>query len=330
MTPLVLILVLSAAPTEAERLFAEGRAKFKAEKVAEACRLFERSQQLEPALGTLLNLGICLETEGRLASAYVKLNEALAWAARTHEAAREELVRTHLKAVRPRLSFITVKAEKPVPSMVLTVEGLDLPLGTGPQTLPVDPGPIALKVTAPGYVAWAGEAKTPPEGQTEQVTVPALTADPKVAPVAAAPVDAPFARPTTVTPAVTPEAPTPAAAKVTAPSPAPPGARAGAIAGIVVGSAVAVAGAAGLGWSYSTNAALIAQQPGGPQANSPTVTREQFETMKWLYPASWAAVGVGLATLGVSAYFALRPEPSAAVSLVPTPGGAAVSLSGRF
>jgi len=309
--------LMALGATEAEKLFAEGRAAFKAEKVREACALFERSQQLEPALGTLLNLGICLETEGRLASAYVRLNEAVAWAGRTKEVAREEMVRAHLKAIRPRLSFITVKAERPLPSMVLSMAALDLPLSSGSQTLPVDPGSMALKVTAAGFIAWSSEVSAPAEGQTLQVSVPALAPEPSDAPmIATAATAAPLRAPEVVV--------RPADRVEPSPSKAPE------VAGVVIGSAVLVTGAIGLAWSYSTNAALLAQQPGGANENAPTVSREQFETLKWVYPASWAAVGVGAATVAVSAYFLARSPSSPAVSFAPLPGGGAVVTTGTF
>lgn len=307
------LLLAAGTPTEAEKLFGEGRAALKAQKVSEACRLFERSQQLEPALGTLLNLGICLETEGRLASAYVRLNEAVAWAGRTKEVAREEMVRAHLKAIRPRLAFITVKAERAVPNMVLSLAGLDLPLGGGSQTLPVDPGAVSLAVSAPGFVGWSTQVTAPGEGQTLQVTVPALVSE-------AVPVAAVAPKPVFETPRELLAAKT----EVTQPS-----SKAPAVVGVVLGSAVLITGIVGLGWSYSTNAALIAQQPGGPNASSPTVSREQFETLKWVYPASWAAVGVGAVSVAVSAYFLARPA-SMTVSFAPLPGGGAVSLQGHL
>ncbi len=48
-----------------------------------------------------------------------------------------------------------------------------------------------------------------------------------------------------------------------------------------------------------------------------------------VYPSSWAALGVGAASVVAGAYFLGRPAATT-VSFAPLPGGAAVSLHGRF
>jgi len=60
-----------------EELFRRGRAALAAERYPEALALFERSQRLDPAGGTLLNLAVCEERLGRLVRARARLAEAL-------------------------------------------------------------------------------------------------------------------------------------------------------------------------------------------------------------------------------------------------------------
>ena len=86
----VLITLSAGAPqSEAAKLFDEGRAAMKANDLARACDAFSKSHALEPALGTLMNFATCLEKQGKFATAWLRFNDAVAWAQRTHEAERE-------------------------------------------------------------------------------------------------------------------------------------------------------------------------------------------------------------------------------------------------
>jgi hypothetical protein len=98
-----------------------------------------------------------------------------------------------------------------------------------------------------------------------------------------------------------------------------------AVTGVVTGGVMLLCGVAGLTWNFASADALMRQQPGGPDALRPTVTRAQFELMRWSYPASWAALGLGAATTIVSAVWLARTET---VSIAPTPMG--VSVQGRW
>src|SRR3954470_25035714 len=64
----------------AERLFDQGRKLMEAKQYDEACEKFAASQKLEPAVGTLLNLGECSEKRRLLATAWGYYREALALA----------------------------------------------------------------------------------------------------------------------------------------------------------------------------------------------------------------------------------------------------------
>ena len=56
-------------PVAAEAAFAEARALMQKGRFDEACPKLEASLSLDPALGTLLNLGDCYEKVGKTASA---------------------------------------------------------------------------------------------------------------------------------------------------------------------------------------------------------------------------------------------------------------------
>jgi hypothetical protein len=63
---------------QADQLFREARALLDQGRYQEACRLFERSLEIEPSPGTLLNLGNCHEQAGDLARAYTTFERAIA------------------------------------------------------------------------------------------------------------------------------------------------------------------------------------------------------------------------------------------------------------
>src|SRR5688572_24536755 len=80
----------AAQPTDsvaaAEQIFEQARAAFDRGDYATACPLFEASQKLDPALGTLLNMATCYEKAGQLASAWGRYREVLALATKAGDA----------------------------------------------------------------------------------------------------------------------------------------------------------------------------------------------------------------------------------------------------
>ena len=79
----------------AEVLFRQGRELMAQGRVADACGKFAESLRLDVALGTSLNLAVCLETQGRLASAWSEYNRAAAIARRLVRHAQDEAAAVH-------------------------------------------------------------------------------------------------------------------------------------------------------------------------------------------------------------------------------------------
>ncbi|HEY3353006.1 MAG TPA: hypothetical protein VGQ83_07140 [Polyangia bacterium] len=163
----------------AETLFRDARRLMRESRFAEACPKLEESQRLDPGGGTLLNLGLCHEGEGRTATAWAELTEALALARRAGRADREQLAREHLDGLRGRLSFLVVAVPR-----AADVRGLEVRRGPTAirrpawgTPLPVDPGPLELVVSAPGRLSRTFTA-TARVGQEVTVTLAPLTLDP--------------------------------------------------------------------------------------------------------------------------------------------------------
>ena len=69
-----------AVPPAAQALFREGRQLMASGNTAEACDRFAQSYALEAASGTLLNLALCHEKLGKVATAWAEYREAAALA----------------------------------------------------------------------------------------------------------------------------------------------------------------------------------------------------------------------------------------------------------
>jgi len=162
--------------TAAQTLFDEGRAEMAQNHVLEACSKFGASYQLDPSDGTLLNLGLCHEKEGRTASAYAELGESVSRAIRDQRPEREKMAREHLAAVTLRLSRLTVVVPLTslVDGLVVSIDGTALGRPAWGVATPLDPGSHVIEAKAPGKRPWTTTATLPAEQGAEHVEVPAL------------------------------------------------------------------------------------------------------------------------------------------------------------
>jgi hypothetical protein len=137
--------------TDAEELFRRAKALMGEHKEKDACPLFEESQKLDPQMGTLLNIAICHETIGRVASAW---GEYRAVEQMAQVANRQDRVDVAHKAAAklegrlPRLK-ISVAPENKVDGLVVKIDGeaKGEPLWGG---VAIDPGVHSVETSAPG------------------------------------------------------------------------------------------------------------------------------------------------------------------------------------
>jgi hypothetical protein len=173
----------SAAPasaqsvtTQAQSLFDQGRDLAKAGNFPEACAAFESSQQLDPAVTTLLNLADCRAKNEQLASAWGDFVEAnrMARAAGNDKLAR--VAAKHAEKLRPRLSQLTVAV-----ATNRKLPGLQLLRGTEPlnpvtwnHALPIDAGTYTFTAKAPGRKSWTKTVTVKAEADVQTVEIPLL------------------------------------------------------------------------------------------------------------------------------------------------------------
>jgi hypothetical protein len=108
--------------SEATRLFEEGRELAKQGKFEEACDRFGKSLALDPAPGTKLNLGDCLEHQGQVRKAWLMFEEAARDWDRLKDS-RVKFARDRAAAASNKLATLVVKIAEP------KLEGLAIKLG---------------------------------------------------------------------------------------------------------------------------------------------------------------------------------------------------------
>jgi hypothetical protein len=164
------------ATSAAQTLFDEGRALMEKHDFKHACSKFAESQSLEPATGTLLNLALCHERRGALATAWIHYQDALASATREHNQAREGLARERIQLLEQKLARLVVMAPaEPPKGLWVQVDGVSLGEAAWGVELPVDPGSHQLKAGAPGCQEVLVHFDIGAPGTRRVVTVPALS-----------------------------------------------------------------------------------------------------------------------------------------------------------
>ena len=148
----------------ADALFREGTAKRKANKLVEACALFEESYRLDPAGGTTFALADCLEAQGKLAQAVARYREAGVIARQRRNADKEKLVAERLAAIEPRLPSLMVRvpsAWRKLAGLVVTRDDREMGPPSFDLAVPVDPGPHVVRLAADGVVPFSTTVTIP-------------------------------------------------------------------------------------------------------------------------------------------------------------------------
>ena len=332
--PLATSSVAHAQPTAAiaEQLFRDGRTLMAQGKTDEACEKFASSQRLAPAIGTLLNLAVCRDKQGRNATAWSLFADAEAEAQRAGDAVRAKLAHEKLAAIAPQLKKVVIEVPAPPAGTVVKLDGVPLPTGALGTEIPLDPGDHDLEVTAPGKKTWSqAKLNLGPSAMTVHVRVELENEAPALAPPPVAPVETPAPAPP---PETTPSPETTAAAEDDAE-------RAGRvrvkrIAGIAIGGAGIVAIAIGAGYGLTAigrkNDESRYPYPAGvgdqiivyDQAKDAQNIGIAFATVGAL------AVGGGVALLVLSGAGTRATTTGLRLAPVWIPGAGGASLSGSF
>ena len=303
-----ILIMLSACPAwagdtvSAEAVFQAGREAAVRGDYREACAKFAESQRLDPAPGTLINLGDCKEHLGLFASAWGYYREA---ADRLTGDERVEGLKARVAAIEPRLSRHTLAPGAPDEARI-TRDGVELGAASLGVAMPIDPGEHVVVVTAPGreprrYVVSIGEAESP-----------ALALEPGATAVA-------------ITPPPPPPPPPPPRT--------PP--RSGRAVGFVIGSlgvaSMAASGVTGV-MTIQRKATVKTECPG--QVCRSSAGLDAAAQDKTLSLVSTVTFATGLVGLGVGAYLVLsggsKSTPAVALTTTITPDTTGLRLVGQF
>ena len=312
------------SPAMAEALFQQARDLFKQERYAEACPRFAESQRLEPKLGTLLNLAVCHEKIGKIATAWAEYTSAATIARRDGSKEREGFARDQVASLEKKLARVVVQVDASTAGPSITLDELPLDRSALNTPLPIDPGKHRVGAAAPGKVAWSTVIEAPSERADLTVPVPALEA-------AVEPPQPPAAATAAPIPSVTP-APIAPLGSGGAPEAARNDSRIIAYAGFGVGAAGlllgAITGVVTLARVGEIHDLCNGDRCGQDQATaiSSATTIANVSNVGFAVGAVGVGVGIGALLLGRSH----EPPTKAAAAFTPILGPGVVGLRGAF
>jgi hypothetical protein len=159
----------------AQSLFDQAKRLMAAGDYEHACPKLEESQKLDPGGGTLLNLALCHEKQGKVAMAWTEFKEALSAAKRDGREERVTAAQQHITALEPKLPWLTLNVEKPADGENVELDGASLGRAAWGSPVAIDPGTHELHATAPNRQAWTGSF-TIVIAEKKSVPVPELVA----------------------------------------------------------------------------------------------------------------------------------------------------------
>lgn len=178
----------AAEHRQAQALFERGRVLLEQDKYEEACAAFAESQRLDPGGGTLLNLALCHEKQGRIATAYTEYQEALSGALSDKRRDREDFARAHLAGLEGKIPRLHFELESQEPRVTIELDGSELSEIAWSTPTPIDPGEHRVVVSAPGHQSWQSSIEVPAAGRELVVKIPKLERLPPTAPQSPKPV----------------------------------------------------------------------------------------------------------------------------------------------
>ncbi|HEX7604803.1 MAG TPA: hypothetical protein VF316_24460 [Polyangiaceae bacterium] len=291
----------------ADALFREGRQAAEAGNYAVACPKFEESYRLDPAAGTLLNLGDCEENRGQLARAWKHFRQLYDRLPATDD--RRPIADARARAVEARAPKLRIVLTATSPASV-TRDDVVVGRGSLGTSVPVEPGRHVVVVTSIGRREKRYEVSVN-DGEDKELTVSSgePLADAAPAPVAV----------------VTLPAPSAVAAPLATQPPRRDGSGQRTAAYVVGGVGLAtfvtgtIFGVVALSRLSSANAACTGNVCASQDALS------QFHGAQSFAIVSDVTIGIGIALIGTAVFLALTaPHGNAASASIP------LWMGGRF
>lgn len=299
----------------ARSLFDRGKALMAGGKTDEACDKFAESQRLDPRSGTLLNLAVCREKQGKTATAWLLFQEAIPLARKDARPDREKLAKDKLAGIEPKLSRLAIEVPFPVDGIEVSLDGVPVGKAAWNEAAPLDPGDHQISATAPGKKAWNTSVTIGAAADRQVVHVPNLEDDLSAVAPAASSASAPTTRPE--------------------PPPVPPE-RSNTAAYVIGGAGIAALGVgAFFGWRASQKWDDAQSNCKGDVCNAQAASLSRdANSAAWV---SNVGLGLGLVGVGVATWLLVRSSDDtshtkASVRAAPLVGSSTLGLgmSGRF
>jgi hypothetical protein len=156
---------------ESDKLFREGKRLYGDGKYKEACAALAKSDELDPAIGTVGLLAACHEKQGDLVAAWKGYLETK----RRAEAKRDDraaFAAEQAEAIKARLAKLTITSRGKESGLEVTRDGESVPASQLGEAVPVNPGDHAVMARIPGAAEWKTQV-TLKEGEARTVEIPA-------------------------------------------------------------------------------------------------------------------------------------------------------------
>lgn len=174
---IVLLASTAAADTTreaaAQALFEEGTDLFAKGDYLPACEKFRASDELDPKGGTELNLALCWEKAGRVASAWTAFSAARNRSLKEGRSERVSFADKKITELRPLLPHVRLTLVSEPPGLEIKLDDERLPRGAWTSSVPIDPGEHRIEAAAPDHRA-VTVTFTATRGQETTATIPAL------------------------------------------------------------------------------------------------------------------------------------------------------------
>ena len=183
----------------AEVLFREAKALSDKEQFEQACPKFQESHRLDPKPGTVLNLAVCHEKQGKVASAWLDYLDAANLAARAGQKDRAKFAKEQAEKLEKTIPRIVVRVPETTAGLVVKLDKVALSEAAWGSAGPINPGEHTIEANAPGFVAWSKTVTIEKTPGNVEIIVPKLEPEPPPKPVdnpADKPIDQPTDKPT--------------------------------------------------------------------------------------------------------------------------------------
>ena len=138
----------------ADDLFRQGQERLQVGLTREACELLASSHSLDPALGTLLNLALCHQKEGKIATAHREYVAAATWAKERSEGEREQFARQRAAALEVDIPTLRIEIAGAPRNLHVNLDGRTIDGTELEGDIAVDPGHHRVEVTAAEKRVW--------------------------------------------------------------------------------------------------------------------------------------------------------------------------------